>query len=132
MLRSARVATFSASADASGSAVAGRIRPLPPRDLIMATIASDAALAPVVVPPAGGHTVRAFGNELLLKLTAEQTGNGLSLALAEAAPHHGPPLHVHDREDEIFIILSGTYRVVSEEGATDAGPGAVVFLPRGV
>jgi quercetin dioxygenase-like cupin family protein len=98
----------------------------------MSTVAAEALLAPVVVPPGGGQCIRAFGNALLLKLTGEQTGNAVSLALAEAAPHHGPPLHVHDREDEIFIILEGQYRVFSEGEWSDAGPGSVVFLPRGV
>jgi len=98
----------------------------------MSTTATEAALAAVVVPPGGGQPVRAFGNALLLKLTAEQTGNALSLALAEAAAQHGPPLHVHDREDEIFIILEGRYELFSEEGSAEAGPGSVVFLPRGL
>jgi quercetin dioxygenase-like cupin family protein len=89
--------------------------------------------AAVIVPPNGGHAVRAFGNEILFKLTAEQTAGSLSLGLATVpAGSDGPPPHVHDAEDELFLIVDGQYRVCVDGAWSDAGPGSVVYLPRGI
>ena len=89
--------------------------------------------APIVVPPDGGQAVRAFGNEILFKLTADQTAGSLSLGLAVVpAGSDGPPPHVHEREDELFLILEGQYRVWADGEWRDAGPGSVVYLPRGI
>jgi quercetin dioxygenase-like cupin family protein len=85
------------------------------------------------VQPGGGHVASAFGNDILFKLTAEQTAGALSIGLATVpAGTSGPPLHVHDGEDELFIIVEGRYRVYADGEWTEAGPGSVVYLPRGV
>lgn len=85
-----------------------------------------------VVPADEGTSVRAFGNEIRFKLTAEQSGGAVSVGLATVPPGGGPPLHVHAREDELFMILEGTYRVCVAGEWRDAGPGSLVWLPRGV
>jgi mannose-6-phosphate isomerase-like protein (cupin superfamily) len=84
-----------------------------------------------VVTPNEGERVRAFGNEILFKLTAAHTGGAFTLGLANAAAGNGPPPHVHLTEDELFIILEGTYRVYANETWSEVGPGSVVYLPRG-
>jgi quercetin dioxygenase-like cupin family protein len=84
-----------------------------------------------IIAPGGGHSVRAFGNEILFKLTAEQAAGALSLGLATVPVGNGPPPHLHEREDELFIILEGQYRVFADGEWAEAGPGSVVFLPRG-
>jgi uncharacterized cupin superfamily protein len=85
------------------------------------------------VPPDAGHVARAFGNEIQFKLTGEQTGGALSLGLATVpAGTAGPPPHVHEAEDELFIILEGRYRVFVEGAWSEVGPGTVVYLPRNV
>ena len=43
-----------------------------------------------------------------------------------------PPLHVHEREDEFFYILEGEITAYVGEREYVAGPGAVVWFPRGV
>ena len=91
-----------------------------------------ATLGAQVVHPGEGTRVRAFGSEILFALTTEQTGGVLSLGLAEVPAGHGPPLHVHDADDELFIILEGDYLFFADGTWRDAGPGSVVFLPRGV
>jgi quercetin dioxygenase-like cupin family protein len=87
---------------------------------------------PVITHPGEGARVRAFGNEILFALTTEQTRGALSLGLAEVPAGHGPPMHVHDSDDELFIILEGDYSFCTDGTWSDAGPGSVVFLPRGV
>jgi quercetin dioxygenase-like cupin family protein len=87
----------------------------------------------IVAHPEDGQLVRTFGNEILFKLTGEQTGGALSLGLATVpAGREGPPLHVHDREDEVFLIVEGRYRVCVDGAWSEAGPGSAVFLPRGI
>ncbi|AHG88187.1 Cupin 2 conserved barrel domain protein [Gemmatirosa kalamazoonensis] len=94
---------------------------------------SSTATAAVIVPPNGGRAVKAFGNEIQFKLTSEATAGALVLGLATIpAGSAGPPMHVHDHEDELFIIVEGDYRVCVEGNWSEAGPGSVVFLPRGL
>jgi quercetin dioxygenase-like cupin family protein len=91
------------------------------------------AVGAIVAHPDDGQLLRIFGNEILFKLTGEQTGGALSLGLATVpAGPHGPPLHVHEREDELFLIVDGQYRVCVDGEWSEAGPGSAVFLPRGV
>ncbi|HWH13972.1 MAG TPA: cupin domain-containing protein, partial [Miltoncostaeaceae bacterium] len=42
------------------------------------------------------------------------------------------PLHVHDAEDETFLVLEGAITVLRGDTTLRAGAGDVVFLPRGV
>lgn len=96
------------------------------------TPAAAPRAVPTVVRPGEGNPVRAFGNEILFKLSTEQTGGALSLGLATTAPGKGVPPHVHHREEEIFLILEGQYRfLIDGEWTENVGPGSVVFLPRG-
>ena len=96
------------------------------------TMSSSAPQATaIVVRPGEGQRVRAFGNEIEFMLSTEQTNGLLSLGLAVAPAGGGPPLHVHSREDELFIIVEGDYEVFADGTWTPAGPGSVVFLPRG-
>ena len=72
-----------------------------------------------------------FGDvEVVLRATAETT-NGVLTAFEENDPVD-TPLHVHEREDELFFVLDGEH--VIQVGATEhhVGPGGLVFAPRGV
>jgi mannose-6-phosphate isomerase-like protein (cupin superfamily) len=42
----------------------------------------------------------------------------------------GPPLHVHDREDEGFYVLDGDLSVRCGGDVFDAPRGSLVFQPR--
>ncbi|ABY24762.1 hypothetical protein RSal33209_3041 [Renibacterium salmoninarum ATCC 33209] len=62
----------------------------------------------------------------------------MTIMRSKLTPHNAPPLHVHSNEDEFWVVLSGKVRFWvggdSLETCTthDAGPGAVVYGPRGV
>src|ERR1700712_5100051 len=86
----------------------------------------------VVAHPADGVPVRAFGNEILFKLSTEQSGGVLCVGLATVPAGNAVPPHVQDREDELFLIVDGAYRFWIDGKQTDVGPGALVFMPRGV
>jgi mannose-6-phosphate isomerase-like protein (cupin superfamily) len=64
-------------------------------------------------------------------LGTAQTGGTMSIIYGEADPFNGPPAHVHDREDEIFVVLEGeiTFEVAGERFSR--GPMGTAFVPRG-
>ena len=68
---------------------------------------------------------------ILVRASAETTGGGFAI-FEEVPPLADTPLHVHEREDELFYVLEGDH--VFEVGGTElaAGPGGLVFAPRGV
>jgi mannose-6-phosphate isomerase-like protein (cupin superfamily) len=52
---------------------------------------------------------------------------------AETPPGAGPPLHVHARDDELFVVLEGTISFFGPSGGwTATQSGTVVYAPRGV
>jgi quercetin dioxygenase-like cupin family protein len=89
-------------------------------------------LSPVVIPPGAGKDLHAFGNVLNVMLGGEQTGNQLSITSELTPPGGGPPLHVHRREDEIFLVIDGRISYCVNGEWTEVEPGGVVYLPRGV
>ncbi len=64
-------------------------------------------------------------------LKASHRSTGGALSVFETTIGAGPPLHVHDREDECFYVLSGELSVRCGGDTFDATAGSFVFLPRG-
>jgi mannose-6-phosphate isomerase-like protein (cupin superfamily) len=91
----------------------------------------------VAAPPNGfalaggaGEPLRFSDAEFLVKASAETTGGSFSI-IEEIAPLDTPS-HVHANEDELFVVLEGEHEFTVGDTVFDAGPGAVVFAPRGV
>ena len=42
------------------------------------------------------------------------------------------PWHVHENEDEFFMVWKGLFRVEFRDGVAEMGPGECVVVPRGV
>jgi mannose-6-phosphate isomerase-like protein (cupin superfamily) len=73
----------------------------------------------------------AFGEvEILVKASAETTGG--TLTVFEENEAVDTPLHVHEHEDELFYVLEGQHVFQVGEREHRAGPGGLVFAPRGV
>jgi mannose-6-phosphate isomerase-like protein (cupin superfamily) len=64
-------------------------------------------------------------------LKASQQSTGGALSVFETTIEDGPPLHVHDREDECFYVLDGELSIRCGSDTFDAPAGSFVFLPRG-
>jgi mannose-6-phosphate isomerase-like protein (cupin superfamily) len=77
-----------------------------------------------VIPAGAG-----LADDTDLKASRQSTGGALSVF--ETSIDAGPPLHVHEREDECFYVLAGALSVRCGSEEFDAGPGSFVFLPRG-
>jgi quercetin dioxygenase-like cupin family protein len=77
-----------------------------------------------------------LGTPTWVRATAAQTGGALGLIEEVLPPGFESPYHAHGAEDEAFYVLEGEVTFVhgapGEEEALRAGPGAFVFLPRGV
>jgi mannose-6-phosphate isomerase-like protein (cupin superfamily) len=81
-------------------------------------------LAGYVVPPGAGVS----GDP---GLKASQHSTGGTLSVFETTIEAGPPLHVHDQEDECLCVLAGELSVRCGSDTFDAPAGSFVFLPRG-
>ena len=47
-------------------------------------------------------------------------------------PGSEPPLYVHHANDETFCVLEGKMRIMVGDDIYDAGPGDMLFAPRGI
>lgn len=89
-------------------------------------------MQPIIVQPEEGLKLSAFGDTIVFKVCGEQTGNDITIGMAITPPGGGPPLHVHHREHEVFIIESGDLEMNISGGWKKAPPGSVVFLPKDI
>jgi|1186.fasta_scaffold282720_2 quercetin dioxygenase-like cupin family protein len=93
------------------------------------TISPKAATAQVLTS-GDGERLHANGNELVIKLSADDTGGAFSLIEYTApAGAPGPPPHVHPGFDETFIVLEGALTVSLDDRTSSLSPGALAFVP---
>jgi quercetin dioxygenase-like cupin family protein len=72
------------------------------------------------------------GRDLVFKLTGDETGGAFDYFIVEVAPHGGPPLHVHHRQEEAIHVLSGRFKVRIGDDTFTCEPGGFAYLPSGV
>lgn len=88
-------------------------------------------LLPVVMPSAAGPVCKAFGDELTIKISGDQTNGTFALCSLCTPPGGGPPPHFHLHEDELFILQEGRVSYCLNDQRIELAPGGVVFAPRG-
>ena len=64
-------------------------------------------------------------------LSPAESGGAMSIVDSESPAGSGPPRHVHEREDEVFIVLTGECEFWLEGQTYRRGPGETAFIPRG-
>ena len=72
------------------------------------------------------------GNQVRFLINPEDTSGDLSLIEMISLAGTEPPPHIHQNEDETFIIHEGEIRFFIGEKVIDAKPGTTVFAPRGI
>lgn len=85
-----------------------------------------------------GHQIEAEGGERLcfgevevvVKASSDTTGGAVTIF--EESDPVDTPLHVHENEDEFFYVLDGEHVFQVGDAELQAGPGDLVFAPRGV
>lgn len=85
----------------------------------------------VVVSNGEGEVVTALGSRYRYKVVGESTHGAYSLVEETLLDDEGPPLHVHEREEEAFYVLSGRGVFVVSGDRRELGPGDFVVVPRG-
>ncbi len=90
-----------------------------------------ARTGPLVRAAAEGLAVECFGTRYMVKASAA-SGGSVGIIEMLVPPGEGPPMHVHGREDEVFHIVEGRFRIWCGDRTWDVEPGGVVFLPKGV
>jgi len=99
--------------------------------MAMSIDARSATLRPFVRSAEPGNSFW-YINQLMSALAeGEDTGGRLSVFEILFPPDSGPPLHVHEREDEFFYVLEGGLNVQMGEEELEAPAGSLVFQPRG-
>ena len=87
---------------------------------------------PIAIRPGEGRTVQGpAGGPLTFKVRGEQTGGALTAIENVIAPGDGPPVHVHDGEDEYWYVIDGDLRFKLGDEIAEAPAGSFVFVPRG-
>ncbi len=81
----------------------------------------------IVVPPGGG---RRIGNVEFLARTADTPR--FTFAIIEIAAGRVLEPHVHEDEDDAFLIMEGELTFDLDDGPVAAGPGTFVLVPPGV
>ena len=64
-------------------------------------------------------------------LSASETGGAMSIVDSLSPAGSGPPRHVHEREDEAFILLTGQCEFWLEGRTFTRRAGETAFIPRG-
>jgi len=82
--------------------------------------------------PGEGEALWFNGGLGVLKATSDQTGGRLAAIELLAPRGFASPLHIHRREDEFFVVLSGEVRVQHGETVIEAVAGSLVYGPRDV
>jgi mannose-6-phosphate isomerase-like protein (cupin superfamily) len=72
------------------------------------------------------------GERYIIRTTSEQAKGAYSVLEVVAEPRNGVPTHVHDNEEEHFIILSGKALIANGNGRVEVGAGSSVTIGRGV
>ena len=77
-----------------------------------------------------GARLRVFGNQFLLKVSGQESQGAMAFLTGSFAPGTGAIPHLHRGHDEIFYVLSGSFRFSLGGEAVEADSGALLFAPR--
>ncbi len=83
----------------------------------------------VLAPGEGLHLQSGPGRDLIFKVTGEDTGGAFDYFIVEVAPHGGPPLHVHHKQEETIHVLKGRYKIRIGDEIFYCEEGGFAYLP---
>ncbi|MEV6889508.1 cupin domain-containing protein [Kribbella sp. NPDC051137] len=107
--------------------------PLGPEDKLPTDVEAAAGLAAYVAGAGEHETLEWLGGGLMrVLLNGQHTGGQLSLFRSDASAGSASPVYVHNEEDEIIVLLSGSGIYWVGGHRYDLTAGGVVVVPRGV
>ncbi|MBV9877909.1 MAG: cupin domain-containing protein [Verrucomicrobia bacterium] len=80
----------------------------------------------------GGWFESRPGEKFRICTSAAQTNGAYSVVEIVAEHGYGTPVHIHEREDEHFVVVEGTVSMVNGNQAFEATAGAAVSLRKGI
>lgn len=92
------------------------------------TSSTNAAL---LLDPDQGECFHVINDGIRVLADGAATGGSAFQFECHVPPGSGPPLHLHEREDELFYVVEGIFRFVLDGQESTASPGAFVYAPRG-
>jgi mannose-6-phosphate isomerase-like protein (cupin superfamily) len=72
------------------------------------------------------------GERYIIRTSSEETNGAYSMLEVVADPRNGVPMHVHDNEEEHFIILEGKALIANGDSRVEVGAGSSITIGRGV
>ena len=83
---------------------------------------------------AGEHQKLAWINGSSLDILVDSAASGGQVLIMRSDTERGNavPVHVHQREDEIFLLLDGALTVWAGDQRRDLAAGSVAVLPKGI
>src|SRR5438046_10633773 len=85
---------------------------------------------PILHPPGSGKVVGVVGGQSTFKVQSAETGGAYAVLEQKIPAGHGPPLHVHRHETEIFYVLDGQFEITIGGRKVTATAGAILVGPR--
>lgn len=85
----------------------------------------------VVVRVGEGERLNVVGDRVRVLLDSRGSGGASAAFEVITEPGGGPPLHRHEREDEMFYVLEGEGTFAVGDKRLKVGAGGYVFVPRG-
>ena len=86
---------------------------------------------PYVLSDGEGRTYEWHDVLFTMKAAAAETGGAFALWDVTTRPGEEPQMHVHEDEDEIFYLISGSMTFRVGDGSFKVGDHAFVYVPRG-
>jgi quercetin dioxygenase-like cupin family protein len=87
----------------------------------------------VFLLPGEGERINAGASTVIMKATAETTGNAFSISESTfPAGMKGPPPHAHNYTTDTFYVLEGTLHITVGDSEIDAPAGSYILVPPGV
>ena len=83
----------------------------------------------VLAPGEGLRLQSGPGRDLIFKVTGEDTGGAFDYFVVQVAPHGGPPLHVHHKQEETIHVLKGEYKIRIGDEIFHCKEGGFAYLP---
>jgi quercetin dioxygenase-like cupin family protein len=75
--------------------------------------------------------VNLLGDIIRFKATGKDTQGKYSLLEITVPPQNGPPLHIHNREDESYYVIDGQFSIQNGDDTISANTGTYIFIPKG-
>ena len=87
---------------------------------------------PIIHGPGEGKKVGVLRSQSTFKVESAQTQGAYAILEQLIPAGHGPPLHLHRHETEIFYVVEGQFEVTIGDQKIPAPPGAIATCPRDI